>query len=95
MHLRPSPIDPAEGQGCTTQQSGTLTQVAGTGASEARQTPSMWFVQLYRIGGRNTEELKDVSLQDNGMTHIQMWPRDYILERKSIIQVDCDREGRG
>lgn len=47
------------------------------------------------LGVATGEELKDVSLRDNRMTHIQMWPREYILERKSIIQVDCDREGRG
>ena len=47
------------------------------------------------LGVETGEELKGVSLRDNWMTHIQMWPRDCIPERKSIIQVDCDREGRG
>lgn len=65
------------------------------GDSEDRQTQAMGSVRLHQIRGRNRGRVKGCKLERQQMTHIQMWPRDSILERNSIIQVDCNREGRG
>lgn len=44
------------------------------------------------LGAEAGEELEARTLRDNRKNHAQMWPRDYILGRNGIIQVDCDRE---
>lgn len=41
------------------------------------------------LGAEAGEELEARTLRDNRKNHAQMWPRDYILGRNGIIQVDC------
>lgn len=41
------------------------------------------------LGAEAGEELEARTLRDNRKNHTQMWPRDYILGRNGIIQVDC------
>lgn len=43
------------------------------------------------LGAETGEELEDGTLRSNRKDCTQMWPRDYILERNGVIQVDCNR----
>lgn len=44
------------------------------------------------LGAEAGEELEARILRDNRKNHAQMGPRDYILGRNGIFQVDCDKE---
>lgn len=86
-------IDPGESQGCTTQESSAVTQVDRHGSLWGQaNTGHLVCSSSTGLGAETEEELEDQILRDNRKNHTQMWPRDCILERNSIIQVDCDRE---
>lgn len=89
MHFGPRATEPGEGRGCT---AGVICNNlrAGTEAGGDRLKPGHAVCSSSTgLGAEAGEGLEARILRDNRKNHAPMWPRDYILGRKGIIQVDC------